>query len=260
MKILIVDDEPLARELIREMLKAEKDCEFINEAKNGREAVELIRAGAPDVVFLDIQMPDMDGFEVLEALSIKELLRIPAIIFVTAYDQYALQAFEYHALDYLLKPFDRERFTTTLNRAREIVRHRDGGQERQQQQQILKMMEQMKAAPEYLEWLTVKKNERILMLRVEDIQWIEAQGNYVWLKFEDASHLLREKMDSLESQLNPKTFVRIHRSTIVNAACIKELLVWTPGEYRVLMRGGKTFTLSRGYRNRFDSFLKKSLI
>ncbi|HEY0049688.1 MAG TPA: response regulator, partial [Pyrinomonadaceae bacterium] len=147
MKILIVDDEPLARELIREMLKAEKDCEFINEAKNGREAVELIRAGAPDVVFLDIQMPDMDGFEVLEALSIKELLRIPAIIFVTAYDQYALQAFEYHALDYLLKPFDRERFTTTLNRAREIVRHRDGGQERQQQQQILKMMEQMKAAP-----------------------------------------------------------------------------------------------------------------
>jgi two-component system LytT family response regulator len=259
MKILIVDDEPLARELIREMLKAEKDCEFINEAKNGREAVELIRAGAPDVVFLDIQMPDMDGFEVLEALSIKELLRIPAIIFVTAYDQYALQAFEYHALDYLLKPFDRERFAATLNRAGEIVRHRDGGEDRQQQQ-ILKMMEQMKAAPEYLEWLTVKKNERILMLRVEDIQWIEAQGNYVWLKFEDASHLLREKMDSLESQLNPKTFVRIHRSTIVNAACIKELLVWTPGEYRVLMRGGKTFTLSRGYRNRFDSFLKKSLI
>ncbi|HEX8247940.1 MAG TPA: LytTR family DNA-binding domain-containing protein [Pyrinomonadaceae bacterium] len=257
MKILIVDDEPLARELIREMLKAEKDCEFINEAKNGREAVELIRAAAPDVVFLDIQMPDMDGFEVLEALSIKELLRIPAIIFVTAYDQYALQAFQYHALDYLLKPFDRERFTATLNRAKEIIRHRDGGE---QQQQILKMMEQMKAAPEYLEWLTVKKNERILMLRVEDVQWIEAQGNYVRLKFEDASHLLREKMDNLESQLNPKTFVRIHRSTIVNANRIKELQVWTPGEYRVVMQGGKTFTLSRGYRNRFDSFLKKSLV
>jgi two-component system LytT family response regulator len=259
MKILIVDDEPLARELIREMLKTEKDCESTSEAKNGREAVELIRAEAPDVVFLDIQMPDMDGFEVLEALSIKELLRIPAIIFVTAYDQYALQAFQYHALDYLLKPFDRERFTAALNRAKEIVRYRGDG-EGEQQQQILKMMEQMKAAPEYLEWLTVKKNERILMLRVEDIQWIEAQGNYVRLKFENAAHLLREKMDNLESQLNPKTFVRIHRSTIVNATRIKELQVWTPGEYRVLMHGGKTFTLSRGYRNRFDDFLKKSLV
>ncbi|MDQ3799872.1 MAG: LytTR family DNA-binding domain-containing protein [Acidobacteriota bacterium] len=259
MKILIVDDEQLARELVREMLKPESCIEFINEAKNGREAVQMIRAEAPDIVFLDIQMPDMDGFEVLESLSIKELLRIPAIIFVTAYDQYALQAFEYHALDYLLKPFDRERFTATLNRAKEIIRQREGGEH---QQQILKMMEQLKAppAPDYLEWLTIKKNERILMLRVEDIHWIEAQGNYVQLKFENASHLLREKMDSLEAQLNPKTFVRIHRSTIVNANHIKELQVWTPGEYRVLMQGGKTFTLSRGYRNRFDSFLKKSLV
>ena len=257
MKILIVDDEQLARELVREMLKSEKDIEFIIEAKNGREAVEQIRAEAPDIVFLDIQMPDMDGFEVLESLSIKELLRIPAIVFVTAYDQYALQAFEDHALDYLLKPFDRERFGSTLNRAREIICQRMGGAH---QQQILKMIEQLKPAPEYLEWITIKKNERILMLRVEDIYWIEAQGNYVSLKFENASHLLREKMDSLEEQLNPKTFVRIHRSTIVNASRIKELQVWTPGEYRVLMHGGKTFTLSRGYRNRFDSFLKKSLV
>jgi two-component system LytT family response regulator len=257
MKILIVDDEQLARELVREMLKSKRDIESIIEARNGREAVALIRAEAPDIVFLDIQMPDMDGFEVLEALSIKELLRIPAVIFVTAYDQYALQAFEYHALDYLLKPFDRERFTTTLNRAKEIILRREGNEH---QQQILKMMEQLKTVPDYLEWLTIKKNERILMLRVEDIHWIEAQGNYVSLKFENASHLLREKMDSLEAQLNPKTFVRIHRSTIVNASRIKELQIWTPGEYRVLMQGGKTFTLSRGYRNRFDSFLKKSLI
>ena len=257
MKILTVDDEQLARELIREMLKSEKDVEWVGEARNGREAVSMIRAEAPDIVFLDIQMPDMDGFEVLESLSIKELLRIPAIIFVTAYDQYALQAFEYHALDYLLKPFDRERFASTFNRAKEIVRQREGGEH---QQQILKMIEQMRAQPEYLEWLTIKKNERILMLRVEDIHWIEAQGNYVELKFENASHLLRETMDSLEAQLNPKTFVRIHRSTIVNANRIKELQVWTPGEYRVLMHGGKTFTLSRGYRNRFDSFLKKSLV
>lgn len=257
MKILIVDDENLARELTREMLKNENDIEMIGEAKNGCEAVEFIRAEAPDVVFLDIQMPDMDGFEVLESLSVKELLRIPAIIFVTAYDQYALQAFEYHALDYLLKPFDRERFAAALNRAREVVRQREDGQ---QQQQIIKMLEQLKDPPDYLEWLTVKKNERILMLRADDIHYIEAQGNYVQLKFENTSHLLREKMDSLEAQLNPKTFVRVHRSTIVNANRIKELQVWMPGEYRILMHSGKTFTLSRGYRQRFDAFLKRSLI
>lgn len=256
MKILIVDDEQLARELTREMLKSEKGIEFIGEAKNGREAVAMMRAETPDIVFLDIQMPDMDGFEVLESLSIKELLRIPAIIFVTAYDQYALQAFEYHALDYLLKPFDRERFAATFNRAKEIIRQREGGE---QQQQILKMMEQIKSASEYLEWLSIKKEERIFLLRVEDIHWIEAQGNYALLKFNDSSHLLRETMDGLESQLDPKKFVRIHRSTIVNINQIKELQVWSPGEYRVLMRGGKTFTLSRGYRTRFDSFLKKDL-
>jgi two-component system LytT family response regulator len=260
MKALIVDDEPLARSLVRELLKNETDVEIAGEAANGREAVELIRAAAPDIVFLDIQMPELDGFEVLESLSVKELLRIPAIIFTTAYDNYALQAFEYHALDYLLKPFDRERFVAALARAREIVRQRTGGEAQLHQQQILKMLEQLKSAPEYLEWLTVKKNERILMLRVDDIHYIEAQGNYVEIKFENASHLLREKMDSLEQQLDPKTFVRVHRSTIVNANRIKELQVWTPGEYRILMQGGKTFPLSRGYRSRFDSFLKKSLI
>jgi two-component system LytT family response regulator len=124
------------------------------------------------------------------------------------------------------------------------------------------MIEELRRAapPDYLEWLTVRKDERILMLRVEDIYWIEAQGNYVQVKFENASHLLREKMDSLESRLNPKTFVRIHRSTIVNATRIRELQVWTPGEYRVLMQTGKTFPLSRGYRHRFDSFLKKNLV
>lgn len=257
MRILIVDDEPLARELVLDMLKSQAGIEFIGEAENGAEALEMIRAESFDIIFLDIQMPDLTGFEVLESLSIKELLRIPAIVFVTAYDQYALKAFEYHALDYLLKPFDRERFAAAFNRAKESVERREGGE---QQQRILKMIEEIIDREEYLEWLTVKKNERILLLRVDDIQWIEAQGNYVQLKFEKASHLLRETMDALEQQLDPKKFVRIHRSTIVNAGYIKELQVWTPGEYRVLMQNGKTFTLSRGYRNRFDSFLKKKLV
>lgn len=259
MKILIVDDEQLARERVRMMLKSAMGIESIREAENGEEAIEMIRRDAPDVIFLDIQMPDMNGFQVLESLGIKELMRIPAIVFVTAFDQHALRAFEYHALDYLLKPFDRERFAATLNRAREIVQQRNISGDKQQQR-IIEMIEQMKATPDYLEWLSIKKNERILLLRVEDIQWIEAQGNYAQLKFKDASHLLRETMDSLESQLDPKTFVRVHRSTIVNVNQIKELQVWAPGEYRILMRGGKTFTLSRSYRPRFDSFLKKGLV
>ena len=259
MKILIVDDESLARERVRMMLESAAGIESISEAENGEEAVEMIRRESPDIIFLDIQMTDMDGFEVLEVLGKKELMRIPAIVFVTAFDQYALRAFEYHALDYLLKPFDRERFAAALNRAGEIVEQRRNGSARQQQR-IIEMIEQLKAAPEYLEWLSIRKDERILLLRVEDIQWIEAQGNYAQLKFKDASHLLRETMDSLESQLDPKTFVRVHRSTIVNVNQIKELQVWAPGEYRILMRGGKTFTLSRSYRPRFDSFLKKGLV
>lgn len=256
MKILIVDDEKLARERIREMLKKENDIEEVLEASNGNMALETIRRDAPDVVFLDIQMPDMDGFEVLESLSVKELLHIPAIIFATAYDQHALRAFEYHALDYLLKPFDRDRFAAAFSRVREMLDQRASGE---RHRQILKMIEQMRSADNYLEWISIKKNERIFLLRADDIRWIEAQGNYALLKFKDEAHLLRETMDNLESQLDPKKFVRIHRSTIVNVSQIKELQVWAPGEYRVLMQGGKDFTLSRGYRSRFDNFLKKDL-
>lgn len=257
MRILIVDDEPLARERIREMLKTEAAVEFIGEAANGGEAIEKIRANKPDIVFLDIQMPDMNGFEVLE-LSGEELLsQIPAIIFVTAYDQYALRAFEFHALDYLLKPFDRARFGDALDRARAQINNRrnEGAPDRR----IMNLLEKMTAEREHLEWLTVKKDERIMLLRAADVHWIEAQGNYVSLKLAENSQLLRETMDNLESQLDPRTFVRIHRSTIVNINQIKELQVWARGEYRVVTHSGKAFTLSRSYRHRLSDFLKKPL-
>jgi two-component system, LytTR family, response regulator len=255
MRILIVDDEPLARERIREMLKSEREAEFIAEAANGGAAIKAVKAQPPDIVFLDIQMPDMDGFQVLEKLGAKTLSQIPAIIFVTAFDQHALRAFEFHALDYLLKPFDRERFAEALKRAKAQINSQTGTDDR-----ILNLLEQMTAAPEYLEWVTVRKDERIRLFKTEDIHWIEAQGNYVQLKFAENSELLRETMDGIETQLNPQIFVRIHRSAIVNVNHVKELQVWRRGEYRVVMQGSKAFTLSRSYRPRFDEFLKKRLI
>ena len=255
MKILIVDDEPLARARIREMLKSETSIESIVEAANGGEAIERIRTDLPDVVFLDIQMPDMNGFSVLE-LAGKELLsRIPAIIFVTAFDQYALKAFEFHALDYLLKPFDRDRFSEALDRARTQIKglQNGGGSD----PRILGLLEKITSEREYLEWVTIKKDERILLLKVADIHWVEAQGNYVLLKFEKESHLLRETMDKMESELDPRNFIRVHRSTIVNINQVKELHVWARGEYRVITHSGKAFTLSRGYRAHLDAFLNK---
>lgn len=255
MRILIVDDEPLARTRIRKMLKGETNIESITEAANGGEAIAKIRADRPDLVFLDIQMPDMTGFSVLE-LAGKELLsQIPAIIFVTAFDQYALKAFEFHALDYLLKPFDRERFRAALDRARAQINNRqDIGSS---DPRILGLLEKITSEREYLEWVTVKKGERILLFKVSDIHWIEAHGNYVSLKFENESQLLRETMDKMESQLEPRSFIRVHRSTIININQVKELHVWARGEYRVITHSGKAFTLSRGYRSRLDAFLNK---
>ena len=257
MRILIVDDEPLARTRIREMLKTEADIESVREAANGGEAIERIRTDRPDLVFLDIQMPDMDGFSVLELLGKEQLARIPVIIFVTAFDQFALKAFEFHALDYLLKPFDRERFSEALDRARTHIDNQQNGGGADPR--ILGLLEKIASEREYLEWVTIKKDERILLLKVSDIHWIEAQGNYVSLKFENASHLLRETMDNMESQLDPRSFIRVHRSTIININQVKELHVWARGEYRVITHSGKAFTLSRGYRSRLDAFLSRHL-
>ena len=253
MKVLIADDELPARERIREMLKNESEITFIGDAANGNEAVERIKDQTPDIIFLDIQMPGKNGFEVLESLGAEILSRIPAIIFVTAYDQYALRAFEFHALDYLLKPFDRERFAETLKRAKDQVRHRND----ELNPKILNLLKQINSTPEYSDWLTVKKDERITLLKIEDIHWIEANGNYVLIKCKENSEMMRETMDNMESQLNPRIFLRIHRSTIINVNQVKELQVWSRGEYRVVMQGGKAFTLSKNYRPRFDDFFKK---
>ena len=251
-RVLIVDDEPLAREMLREMLEADQDVEIVGERSNGREAVEAIRLQSPDLLFLDVQMPEVGGFEVLEALGTGPM---PHVIFVTAYDQYAVRAFEVHALDYLLKPFDRERFDLSWQRAKtQIVREKEGGRD----QRILALLEELKAgSSRYLERLVIKSGGRIYFLETSEIDWIEAEGNYVSVHSGKKSHLLRETISSLESQLDPRKFLRIHRSSIVRIDRIRELQPWFHGEYHVILQNGTQLMLSRNYREKLQEALGK---
>ncbi len=250
-RVLLVDDEPLARAMLREMLSDDQDVEIVGECVNGCEAVEAINTTVPDLVFLDVQMPEVGGFEVLEALG-KE--QIPHVIFVTAYDQYAVRAFEVHALDYLLKPFDRERFDLSWQRAKaQIMQDRNGGVD----QRILALLEEMKAGSKYLDRLVIKAAGRIYFLETSEIDWIEAEGNYVSVHAGKKSHLLRETISSLEAQLDPKKFLRIHRSSIVRIDRIRELQPWFHGEFRVLLQNGMQLTLSRNYRDKLQEALGK---
>ncbi len=244
-RTLIVDDEPLARERITRFLKKETDIELIGECSNGREAVARIRELKPDLVFLDIQIPELDGFEVLEELGISEM---PAVVFVTAYDNYALKAFDFHALDYLLKPYDGERFSRAVERARTQIL---SGKSADIDQRLLSLLENLKSEQKYLERLMIKSQGRVFFLRAEEIDWIEAEGNYVRLHMGRESHLLRETMNHLASRLDPEKFLRIHRSTLVHIERIKELQPLFSGDYTVVLRDGTELTLSRTYRDNF---------
>ncbi len=241
-RALVVDDEPLAREMIREMLENDSEVEIVGECANGREAVEAIQSSTPDLVFLDIQMPELGGFEVLESLDPKIT---PYVIFVTAYDQYAVRAFEVHALDYLLKPFDRERFEAAFQRAKEQIKL---DRTSRRDQDIIALLEELKAGPRYLERLVIKNGGRVFFLHVQDVYCIEAEGNYVRVYDNQKGYLLRETISSLEEQLDPKQFLRIHRSAIVKIDRIKEMQPWFHGEYRIIMENGKQLALSRNYR------------
>lgn len=228
--------------MIREMLETDPEVEVAGECASGREAIEAIKTLAPDVIFLDIQMPELGGFEVLESFKDNGM---PYIIFATAYDQYAVRAFEVHALDYLLKPFDQERFQTAWQRAKVRIRE---DRLNQREQHILALLEELKAGPRYLERLVVKTEGRVFFVDVDDIHCIEAEGNYVRVYNGQKTYLLRETISGLESQLDPKKFLRIHRSSIVRIDRIKELQPWFHGEYHVVLENGKQLTLSRNYR------------
>jgi two-component system LytT family response regulator len=252
-KAIIVDDEPLAREKIRDMLKDDPSIEVVAECASGAKAVSAIEKLHPDLLFLDIQMPQMDGFAVLKTIPQENL---PHVIFVTAHDQYALKAFEVYALDYLLKPFDKERFRTALKRAKSQVR-RD--QSSQVSSGILALLEELQESNRHLDRLVIKNSGRIHFIKTIDIDWIEADGNYVRIHAGKESHLLREPISSLETQLNAKKFLRIHRSTIVNLDRIHELQPWFHGEYRIILKDGTQLMLSRSYRDRLQQVLGKSV-
>jgi len=252
-RTIIVDDEPLARRGIRAQLKTEADIEIIAECGNGRDAVRLIEEQKPDLVFLDIQMPELDGFGVIEAVGLE---RLPAIVFVTAYDKYALRAFDVHALDYLLKPFDPERFTTALARARAQIERKDISDLSERLQSLIN---DLKPNQKYSERIVIKSAGRIFFLGVEEIDWVEAADNYVRLHAGRASHLLRETMNSIEKRLDPAQFMRVHRSTIINTRRIKELHALFHGEYEITLIDGTRLTTGRGYRERLQELFGNAL-
>ena len=253
-RVLIADDEPLARERMRSLLGAEQDLEIVGEARAGVETVEAILSQSPDLVFLDVHMPKLDGFEVIQTVGPD---RMPAVVFVTAYDQHALRAFEVQALDYLLKPFDSERFQGALRRVRRQIDSRETGDIGQR---LLALVRDLRPASQArTDRLVVKSGGRLYFLRADEIDWIEAAGNYVRLHVGAEGHLLRETMNPIESRLNPEIFFRIHRSHIVNIERIKELQPWFNGEYVVILRNGTRLTLSRGYREKLQERLGKPL-
>jgi two-component system LytT family response regulator len=249
-RVLIVDDEPLAREGIEMRLRSEPDFEVVGECRNGREAVAAIAREAPDLVFLDIQMPRMDGFAVIDAVGAQSM---PQVIFVTAYDEHALRAFTVHALDYLLKPIDGARFREALARARDRVR---GKNLEAVAAQLQRMMASLKSDGEYLERLSIKSAGRIVLLPVEEIDWIEAADNYVQVHVGKTSHLLLATLSGLEGKLDPRRFLRVHRSAIVNLSRVKELQPMFHGEYRVILQDGAQLTSGRSYSKNLQKLLQ----
>jgi len=251
-RTIIVDDEPLAREGVRMMLEADADISVVAECANGTEAVTAILDQKPDLIFLDVQMPEMNGFEVIEAVGIKQM---PGVIFVTAYDKYSIQAFEINALDYLLKPFTTKRFSAALERAKTQVRNKETGN---LNQKLSTLLEDLKSATNYLERIVVKISGRIFFLNVEEINWIEAADVYVCLHTGCEAHLIRGAIGKLETQLNPKQFLRIHRSMIVSVKQIKELQPMFHGEYEIILQDGTKLTSSRSYRHNLQTLLENS--
>jgi two-component system, LytTR family, response regulator len=252
-RALIADDETLARKFIRQMLRDDRDFEIIGECGNGKETVAMIRKESPDVVFLDVQMPEMDGFAVLESIGIE---RLPEIIFTTAYEQYAIRAFELHALDYLLKPFDQTRFKDAIKYAKERFRSERWNDGRMQ---ISALLENIKNKPQYVERLVIKSGGRITFLRIDEINWIEADDKYVHLHTGKARPMVRQTLSAMEAQLDPAKFRRVHRSAIVNVERIAELQPLFSGEYSILLQDGTKLTLSRNYRDKLFDLLGKPL-
>ncbi len=253
MRVIIVDDEPLARDRLRALFSKEADIQIVAECGDGREAVSAIRREAADVVFLDIQMPELDGFGVLAQLKGTKL---PLVVFVTAFDEFAVKAFEVHAFDYLLKPFDKERLKTSVARVREQLKAASPVDLADKLAALLETLNQPGAGgvPSN-ERIAVKLDGRVIFVRPGDIDWIEAQDNYVKLHVGREAHLVRDTLSNFEGRLDTKRFIRIARSTIVNIDRVREMQPMFHGEYVVILHDGTKLTMSRGYRDTLQQYL-----
>ena len=244
----IVDDEPLARKRLKNLLQDDREVDVVSICTNGKEAIKSIENVQPDLVFLDIQMPEIDGFDVLNNLDMEEL---PFIIFVTAYDEFAVKAFEVHAVDYLLKPFDKGRFRIALERGKKSIRSSKSDEIREN---LAGLIESIDKPASYVSRLMIKQSGRVFFINVDEIVWIEAAGNYVEIHTGEKKHLIRETMTNMVKKLDPELFSRIHRSTIVNIDKVEELQSWFHGDYQVLLETGKKLTMSRNYRDLLERY------
>ena len=256
LRVVIADDEPLARQRLEDLLAGQADVDVVGQAETGHDAVEAVRQLDPDLLFLDVQMPGLTGVEVAREVGPEAM---PATIFVTAYDQYALKAFDLAALDYLLKPFDDERFDRALARARQTIKLREIDDMRQRLAALLKN-EAPAAAPtsapaRYLERVAVEMRGQLRVVSVDQIDFIAASGPYAELHTPEGQHLIRERMQTLEERLNPDHFFRIHRSAIVRLDCIDALLYNAGGDYAVRLKNGKRLKVSRGRREALEQRL-----
>ena len=245
MKVIIVDDEPLARERLRRLLAGESDVEIVAECPDGSSAVEAVSRHAPDLLLLDVQMPGMDGFETLRALDANPL---PAVVFVTGFDQHAVRAFEARALDYLLKPTTRARLAESLTRVREKLAN--GAASAHLPQALLDLLAERASAPilPRVRRLAVRMGERVTFVSTEDVGWVEAAGNYAVLHVGKTTHILRETMSSLEGQLSGEGFLRVSRSAILNLRCVKELQSVAPGDHVAILVDGQRVPITRSIR------------
>jgi two-component system LytT family response regulator len=256
LRTLIVDDEPVARRRLRRLLRHDPEVQVIGECGDGAAAVNAIRTQAPDLVLLDVEMPELDGFSALRSI---DPARIPVVIFVTAFDRYALRAFDVHALDYLLKPVDWDRLALSLARARTRIAERRASAGTPVDDRLIALLTELASGRRYLTRLHVRSHGRLLVLDLADVDWIGASDNYVELHAGGQRHLVRDTMGRLERELDPDCFVRIHRSSIVRIDRIKELLPDFHGDFTLVLKNGSRLTLSRTYRTKVEAALGRAL-
>ncbi len=249
-KVLIADDESLARDRLRDLLKENNDIEIIGEAGNGIEAAAAIEENSPDLVFLDIQMPEMDGFEVIKTVGIEKM---PHVVFVTAYDKYAIDAFEVNAIDYLLKPFSKDRFRKSLKKTIDYIELKNNNKFTDQLNKLISG-----TGKKYIDRLIIKSGGRYTFIKTDDIHWIESAGNYLTVNSGKEKHIIRGTVSGMEQKLDPDKFIRIHRQTIVNIDQIKGFQHLLKGEYKVILKNNIQLTLGQIYKEKFKDKFRDS--